>query len=502
MATEKTYLFSSEGSTKKSAVLEWKKIAHDELHHMTILAFPVIITYLLEFLPCIVSLMLVGHIKNEDTKMLLDATAFAVMFMNLTGISIGLGLATAMDTLCSQAYGAGQSIKMGTYLQTGGIVLSVAFLPICVCNLYCTEILLALDQPQDVAKCAGQFVRYMLPGIPFLFMYELLKKIMQAQNVATPMLTVAVLANVINVVVGYYLVYCTSFGYLGAAVAQSVSNMSLFLLLIPYLIRPGVMDVFWNGLQVQKAIDGLGEFIRLGVSGMFMMCFQWWAFELVALISGWLPNAISAIGANAILLNLSSCTFMFYLGIAVSGNVRIGNALGAGDPKRAMVASVLSIVLASIVALILAGLLLVFQNTLPTWFTIDDDIIKYVPIFFISLYIYVLFSLTQQAIFVTALFQLSDGVNGAVQGSFRGLGKLALGAKLNFVGYYVVGLPLGALFAFTYGMGLIGLWLGMTVGLACICVAGGVLLYNTNWEKMSQEAKDRILKTDCLPTLS
>ena len=96
-------------------------------------------------------------------------------------------------------------------------------------------------------------------------------------------------------------------------------------------------------------------------------------------------------------------------------------------------------------------------------------------------------------ILVTALFQLSDAVNGAVQGAFRGSGQLALGAKLNFVGYYVVGLPLGALFAFKFGLGLIGLWLGMTVGLACICVAGLVILYNTNWEQMSEDAKDRVL---------
>ena len=376
MASERTTLLPSSGESNTRS--EYMIIAKDELRHMSALALPVIITYLLEFSPGIVSIMLVGHIQAEDTKMLLDATALAVMFINLTGLSIGLGLATAMDTLCSQAYGAKQNKKMGTYLQTGVIVLALAFIPVFFINFYCTEILTALDQPPAVAKYAGQFARWMLPGIPFLFIYELFKKVLQAQNVANPMLFVAVLANIINAVVGYYLVYYTSYGYLGAAIARSVCNMSFPFLLIPYLVSPGVFSSFWGGIQIRKAIKGLDEFIRLGFSGMLMMCFEWWAFELVALISGWLPNAIQAIGANAVLLNISACTFMFYLGIAVSGNVRIGNALGAGDPKRAQVASVLSIGLAAILALIMACMLLTFRMTLPTWFTIDEDIIQYV----------------------------------------------------------------------------------------------------------------------------
>ena len=71
---------------------------------------------------------------------------------------------------------------------------------------------------------------------------------------------------------------------------------------------------------------------------MLMMCFEWWAFELIALLSGWLPNAVASIGANAVVGNISAVIYMIYLGLSVSGNVRIGNALGAGDASRAKVA--------------------------------------------------------------------------------------------------------------------------------------------------------------------
>ena len=44
------------------------------------------------------------------------------------------------------------------------------------------------------------YIRFLLPGIPFAFFYELLRKLLQAQSIVNPMLAVAVFGNVINVI--------------------------------------------------------------------------------------------------------------------------------------------------------------------------------------------------------------------------------------------------------------------------------------------------------------
>lgn len=62
-----------------------------------------------------------------------------------------------MDTLCSQAYGAGQFHALGIYFQTGVLVLGLAFVPVFLLNIHCTEILLVLGQPKAVATLAGEF---------------------------------------------------------------------------------------------------------------------------------------------------------------------------------------------------------------------------------------------------------------------------------------------------------------------------------------------------------
>lgn len=456
------------------------EILLEELNHMLRLAFPVIGTYLLEMLPGIVSIMLVGHIPSPSVAVYIDGTTLSVMIFNLLGCSVGFGLATAMDTLCSQAFGAGDTKRMGRYLQTGGIVLSLAFSVICVVLYYTTDILLQLGQPVEVSQYAGEFSRILIPGLPFLYLFELLKKILQAQNRPMAMLYACIVSNTVNILAGYYFVYCTSMGWIGAAVSRTVSNVVAALILCVYMKLNGLFGTFWSGWELKKAFGGIREFISLGVPGMLQIMFEWWAFEILALISGLLPNPVTSIGANSLMMQISSLIYMVYLGISISGNVRIGNALGAGNPQRAKLASQLTFGLSIIASLFSAAFLLLERKALPLLFTHDDGIVD----------------LTRTVLYVSVLFQLSDAINAACGGIFRGTGQQIIGAKLNFCAYYILGIPLGSYLAFRWKFGVVGLWLGMTLGLTACGASGTFIVWRNNWDDLSMKAMQRVQDKD------
>lgn len=453
-----------------------ESLMYDELKGMTSLAVPVVATYLLEFLPGLVSIILVGHLHSDKTEEYIDATALSVAFMNLCGLSIGIGLSTAMDTLCSQAYGAGETEKMGVYLQTGGIILAAFGICIGITFYNATNILLALGQPTEVSELTGEAVWILLWGVPFMFAYELLRKVLQAQNIASPMMYVSIGANLVNAGVGYLLTYHSSYGWIGASVARSLCNCSFVMFLFPYIISSGLVNTFWSGLHFKQAFGGIPQFLALGIPGAAQLCFEWWAFEVISLICGLLPDAVVDIGANAVMMNINAMSFMFYLGISISGNVRIGNALGAGDERRARVASLGSIGMCAAMATVLCTFLLVFRQSLPKLFTHDETI----------------GDLASILIVIAAIFQLPDAVNGSVQGIFRGSGRQNIGAQLNFVAYYMLGIPFGCVLAFTFGQGVVGLWIGMTVALAIIAIVGTTLVVRSDWAKLSKEASDRV----------
>ena len=450
----------------------------DELSSLTALAVPVVFTFLMEQLPGLVSIILVGHFKSPKTEEYLDATALAVAFMNLTGLSIGIGLTTAMDTLCSQAYGANQTHKMSIYIQTGVLVLSGFCLLIGIVFYNATSILVALGQPLEVSELAGEAVWVLLPGVPFLFFYELLRRVLQAQNIATPMFVVSILANVFNIASGYYLIHYSELGWLGATFARTATNVSFLVLLSVYLLYSDSFSTFWTKIEPSKAVQGIPIFLELGIPGMLQLCFEWWAFEILALECGLLPNAVDSIGANAVILNISTMAYMFYLGLSISGNVRIGNALGARDPQRAKIAAFLTIGICVFTACLCAAFLFLYRHTLPSLFTHDEAI----------------GILATKLIVVSAIFQIPDSINSAVQGVFRGTGRQILGARLNFVAFYLIGIPVGCGLAFFYsnGLGVIGLWWGMTVGLVIIAIFGTALVWKSDWQALSMAAQERI----------
>lgn len=203
-----------------------------------------------------------------------------------------------------------------------------------------------------------------------------------------------------------------------------------------------------------------------------------WAFEAIALLCGILPGneAIIGIGANVIILNISSMGYMLYLGTSVAGNVRIGNALGAGDAQRAEMASNLTLGISFLMAAMNIILYISFRHHLPWLFTTDSDIAKKAEHLFL----------------IVACFQLPDALNSAAQGIFRGSGRQALAAIWNFVAYYCIGIPLAYVLGVTLGWGVEGLWWGLTAGLSVIAIGMTFIVVKSDWTKFSMDAKERL----------
>jgi len=257
--------------------------------------------------------------------------------------------------------------KIGIYFQSGLIVLGITVVPVMLVNWYAEKLLLVLHQDPEIAALAGEFSRLTMIGVPFLFVYELFKKLLQSQNIVHPMAFIAFLGVLVNIIAGYatinllqlshfqcikfnllficryYLTYHTNLGYLGAAYARVLGNMILPISLIPYFWYSPVYKQWWRGFQWKEAINHASLFLHLGLPGTLMIVIEWWAFSLLAMFAGLLPNSVEAISVNTVLANSLTTIYMVFLGISVAANVRIGNCLGANKPKHAKLISRISL---------------------------------------------------------------------------------------------------------------------------------------------------------------
>ncbi|RHY82630.1 hypothetical protein DYB37_010620 [Aphanomyces astaci] len=340
--------------------------------------------------------------------------------------------------------------KLGIYFQSGLIVLGVALVPISLLSWHAESVLLFFGQDPAISMYAGQFSRVTIFGIPFLFVYELIKKLQQSQNIVLPMMYVACVGVVVNVVTGFCLTYYTSWVFLGAAVGRVCGSVALPLTIVAYFhYDHATTSTWWRGFQWRDACSHVGLFLSLGVPSMTMLAVSWWAFCALGFLAGILPNSVHAVSVNAVLGQLLTLNFMIYLGISVASNVLIGNALGANQPQRARLIARLGLTAGGISAAIMASLFLVGRHAIPYLFVSDPLTIEY--------------------------------------------GRL-LGATIviNILSYYAFGLPMAYYVGITCGYDLEGVWLGFSLGTTACFGIFIAMIQSTDWPALAKLALDRV----------
>jgi MATE family multidrug resistance protein len=88
-------------------------------------------------------------------------------------------------------------------------------------------------------------------------------------------------------------------------------------------------------------------------------------------------------------------------------------------------------------------------------------------------------------------FEVLDATNCVIQGIFRGAGLQNIAARINAVSFYVIGLPIGAFFAFVLQWGVEGLWIGFASGILTALVSAMVFLYHSSWQVLAENAQKR-----------
>ncbi len=177
-------------------------------------------------------------------------------------------------------------------------------------------------------------------------------------------------------------------------------------------------------------LSNWGEYLKIGVPSAFMVCFEWWALEILAIFSGFI--SVAALASQVIVVNIVTFIFMMPLGISYAASALTGNYIGQGNIKLAKRFANLT-VLFNIFLSILLVLLISFNKTkVCELFNDDPAIIDIVADCFWTIQAYI----------------LVDGIHGVQSGIIRGLGKQFYASFFTLVSYYLIGLPLSLAFTF------------------------------------------------------
>ncbi|XP_024387711.1 protein DETOXIFICATION 16 isoform X2 [Physcomitrium patens] len=392
--------------------------------------------------------------------------------------SLKLGLGSALETLCGQAFGAGpiHHHMLGIFLQRALVVLYGACIPISFLFIYMEHILLLLGQDPHISEKAGEYALCLLPSIYGYALLQPVVKFLQTQSVVLPMMICSAGSLALHVGISYTLVYMLGLGFRGAALATSLSFWLNAIFLVCYVRFSGVCKHTWEGFSKNAFVD-LREFLGLAIPSCIMICLEYWCFEVLVILAGLLPNPELELATLSVCLTTTSLNYMIPFGLSAAASTRVSNELGAGDAPAAKQAVVSVVSLSATQALVISSVLLSLRHQWAWLFSGDAEVVD---------------SVAEILPFV-ACIALLDGIQGVLSGVARGCGWQELGAIINLGAFYGVGVPTSALLAFEFNFGGRGLFLGLICGLATQTLILLCVTLRTDWERQVRKVAARIL---------
>lgn len=179
-------------------------------------------------------------------------------------------MASSLDTLCGQAFGAKQYNLLGIYKQRAILVLTLVSFVVAIIWVYTGQILLLFGQDPEIAMGAGSYIRWMIPA---LFVYGLLQchvRFLQTQNIVLPVMMSSGVTAMSHVLVCWLLVYKLGMGSKGAALANGISYLVNVSILAAYIRLSPSCRSTWTGVSKEAFRDVLG-FFRLAVPSALMV---------------------------------------------------------------------------------------------------------------------------------------------------------------------------------------------------------------------------------------
>jgi len=406
----------------------------EEIRLLVIDSCPITLSGSITMCFTVVCLVSVGHVAEKE----LAGAGFGIMFCNVTGFSVLIGLSSGLDTVASQLFGAGQHKHVGIALQRTLFITSIAAIPIFVFWL-CSGLYMNWFVDEQVAEISGSIVSIMAIGLYPGFACECVKRYLAAQGMYSPSMYSSLATLFLFTPLCWMLVDRMQLGARGAAYALVFVNFLNLSLLLLYVRLCRLHASTWFG-WTSEALRGAREYLRVALPSCGMMCLEWWCFEGVTLISGRLGTTVVA--AQSVMFTTTAIVYTVGVGFAIATGVRVGNLLGAGEPARARRAAWLGWGVSVAAAALFVVFLSCFRRQWAGIFAKDvpvvDTIVSVMPI--------------------QASFLVLDSSNAVLCGAVRGCGQQYVGFVVSMIAFYGLAIPLGLGLAFGTGMGLAGLW--------------------------------------------
>ncbi|MFL4471975.1 MATE family efflux transporter [Tateyamaria armeniaca] len=417
------------------------------------------------------TVMLGRYGVEELAAMTAAGSLFFVLFLMGSGFAWAVMPMVASYAAEEDEVNLRRATRMGLWLS---MAFAVAVMPIMI---WSEAILLGLGQTDQVARDGAAYLQIAGWGIIPALIVMTFKSYLAALERTQIVLWITLVAALTNGLANYAFIFgnwgAPEMGIAGAAVASLVTQFVSLVGVVVYALwalpEHGILERLWR-----PDFEMLGRVFHLGWPIGLTSLSEVGLFAASAFMMGWLGTV--PLAAHGIALQLASITFMVHMGLGNVATIRAGNAYGRHDLEHMKRGA--RMVLGMSVAMALATIVL--------FVTLPEQLI--------SIFIDAGQEARDEVVAIgvvlmalAALFQLVDGAQVVALGLLRGVQDAKVPMVLAAVSYWVVGMPVSYVLGFVVGWEGVGVWLGLTLGLAC---AGVALIIRFWWVMVPRLADD------------
>ncbi len=391
----------------------------------------------------------------------------------------GIGVLLGLDTVIAQSFGAGQRDESHRWFVHGVVMSVILTIPLTLVAWVAIARLDLWGFDLTVLNLTEPYLRIVTWSVWPLLLYTAFRRYLQAMGVVKPTMFILLMANLVNVLANWMLIHgnlgAPALGVDGAGWATFISRSYLALGLLSVVVwRDARTDYGLRRVSWVIERSRLRQLLWLGLPAAMQVTLEVGVFSAASALAGRLAPV--ALAAHQITLNMASFTFMVPLGLASAAAVRVGHAVGRQDTYGANQAGWTAVMLGVFCMACASAIFLLIPSRLMGLFTVDLTVVD----------------LGVTLLFVAAIFQIFDGLQGVLTGALRGLGDTRTPMFLNLAGHWAFGLPLGYTICFVLGYGVVGLWIGLSAGLIVVSLLL-LMVWGRRMTQLRENAFSRII---------
>ncbi|KAM0966069.1 hypothetical protein ACFX13_022219 [Malus domestica] len=241
-----------------------------------------------------------------------------------------------------------------------------------------------------------------------------------------------------------------------------------------------IPDLLANSLLHPIRADEWRILIRLAFQSCLGVCLEWWWYEFMTILTGYLQKPHIALAASAIVIQTTSLMYTLPAALSASVSTRVGNELGAGQPKKAHLAAVVAVGMALVSSLLGLSLTTLGRGVWGRIFTNDSEVLE----------------LTMSVLPIIGLCEIANCPQTTSCGILRGSARPGIGAWINFYSFYMVGTPVAIVLTFVWRLGFKGLCYGLLAAQITCVVSILTVVHKTDWERECLKTKELVGKNN------